>query len=239
MKERVLILESKDLPSLGPIRCMAGLRAATHEGRIWVRGINTHEQPAPEILQLPAVQTYLLDEQERLFPPKGQTPVSELPALSWLALTEFIPVTLPVSAMPGVLAEKHPLRLRPSGSIQQGDALLTDLRIWKSYAADAPLVRLQQLRFAVSAQDKVLILGTPLPPLPGKEYVTQDHMLLPCGFDFDPPVAGRLAARQLNPLEDFLLLFDTDGSWEQIPYDHFVPATRSAVRLTKAMMKDE
>ena len=79
----------------------------------------------------------------------------------------------------------------------------------------------------------MLIIGKPLPALPGKEYVLQDTLLLPCGYAFDPPVISALVVARLNPGKDALLLFDTDGSWEKIPAACFVATTRSAIRITK------
>jgi hypothetical protein len=182
---------------------------------------------------LPGLHTYLLDADNNLFPPGGLTPVGKLKTLNWVALSSFVTVELPVSALPGRIHQQHAIRLVPSGRSQAGNALLTELDTWKAYAENAPLVRLQQTRFAVSEKNKVLIIGSPLPALPGREYVLQDTLLLPCGYEFDPPVISNLVITRLDPLKESLLLFDTNGAWEKIPKTAFVQATRSAIRLTK------
>ena len=110
---------------------------------------------------------------------------------------------------------------------------MTSLRIWKEYVEAAPLIRLKQLQFAVSEDDQALIIGMPVPPIPGKAYTLRDHILLPAGYDLDPPVVRPLIRSRLNPLEDAWLLFDTDGSWQRIPLQYCMPATRSAARMTK------
>ena len=233
MKELIIVLSQTDKAALGSVRCLPGLQAAENDGFIWVRGISVHEEIDLRIRQLPGIHTYTLDADNHLFPPGGLTPVSTLKPMNWVPLSTYITVTLPVSALPGKINQQLVVRLVPSGNSQEGNALLTDLNTWKAYGESAPLVRLQQTRFAVSEENKVLILGAPLPALPGKEYVLQDSLLIPCGFEFDPPVIGPLISSRFDPEKGSLLLFDTDGSWEEIPKERFVQTTRSAIRLTK------
>lgn len=233
MKELIIVLSQADKAALGSVRCLPGLQAAEEEGFIWVRGVNALEAIDLRIRQLPGLHTYTLDADNNLFPPGGVTPVAKLQPLKWIPISEYITVKLPVSALPGKVHLQHTIRLAPSARSQEGNALLTDLVTWKAYAETAPLVRLQQTRFAVSEKNKVLIIGNPLPALPGREYVLQDTLLLPCGFEFDPPAISELVVERLDPSKQLLLLFDTDGSWEELPIKAFIPATRSAIRLTR------
>jgi hypothetical protein len=233
MKELIIVLSQADKAALGAVRCLPGLQAAEDEGFIWMRGVNALDKIDLHIRQLPGLHTYTLDADNNLFPPGGLTPVGKLKPLKWVPVAEYITVTLPVSALPGKVSLQHTIRLAPSGHSQKGNALLTTLATWKAYAERAPLVRLQQTRFAVSEKNKVLIIGSPMPALPGKEYVLQDTLLLPGGYEFDPPAISELIVARLDPSKGALLLFDTDGSWEMIPKTAFVPSTRSAIRLTK------
>lgn len=233
MKELIIVLSQTDKTALGSVRCLPGLQAADSEGFIWVRGIAVNREIDLRIRQLPGLHTYTLDADDYLFPPKGLTPIGKLQPMTWVPLSTYITVTLPVSALPGKISQQVGVRLVPSQQSLPGNALLTDLTSWKAYGETAPLVRLQQTRFAVSEENKVLIIGEPLPALPGREYVLQDTLLIPCGFEFDPPVISSLIGSQFNPDNDSLLLFDTDSTWQEIPKDAFVQTTRSAIRLTK------
>jgi hypothetical protein len=233
MKELIIVLSQADKSALGSVRCLPGLQAAEDDGFIWVRGINALDNIDLRIRQLPGLHTYTLDADGNLFPPGGLTPVAKLKPLKWVPVAEYITVTLPVSALPGKVSLQHVIKLIPSGRSQEGNVLLTSLATFKTYAETAPLVRLQQTRFAVSEKNKVLIMGTPLPALPGREYVLQDTLLLPCGFEFDPPAISELVIARLDPSKGSLLLFDTDGTWEKVPQIAFMPSTRSAIRLTQ------
>ncbi len=235
MKEIVLVVLEKDKDALGDVRCFPGLRVAVAGDRIWIRGIPASENIDLKIRQLPAVITYFLDHDDRLFPCDRVTPTEKLPQAIWIPLQEFITVHLPVSNMPGEINQKAYARLATSGNLQTGNALLTTLTQWKKFAETAAEIRLEKIRFAVSENDDVLLLGNPLPPVSGKEYYLRDLNLLPCGYDFDPQVISSLLSKKLNPYQDALLLFAPDGSWEKIPVKNFMTGKRSAVRLTNSL----
>jgi len=232
IKEKILVLREADKTALAIVRCIPGLRVALDKGKIWVRGVPVTENTDKAILQLPVLHTYLLDEQSRLFPAGGLTPVARLDALSWQSLQEFVPIELPVSALPGMATQVLQLKLVHAMQEREVDALMTSLETWKNYGANAPLIRLQQLRFAVSEDARALIMGTPLPPIPGRGYTLHDHILLPAGYSLDPSSMSSVINRRLNPHGDAYLLIDTD-SWQRIPLHYCMPATRSAIRMTK------
>lgn len=225
-------LAKKDRPALAKLRCSPGLEAAEDGDWIWLKAVAQGKEPPVEILQLPLVQTYKLDDQNRLFLKEALTPIRQGPSVDWRPLTVLIPLEIPASAMPGKVGEGYQIQLVPSEEGHVGDALLTDWNTWKNYADGAPLVRLDQLQFAVAENKKVLVLGQPLPPIPGREYWVQHHNLLPCGFNFKIPLVAKLLMQRLNEYQDAFLLFDVSGSCQKIEVENIVQASRSAVRLT-------
>lgn len=68
--------------------------------------------------------------------------------------------------------------------------------------------------------------------MPGKEFYKENDILLPAGFAFEVPLVAALLQQKLNASNDSLLLFTSSGDWYKIPLSSFVPASRSAVRLT-------
>lgn len=233
MKELLLLLREKDLESLGAVRCIPQLRAARHEGMIWLRGVFGQAGPPLPVRRLPAVRSFAVDAQEQLFPPGALTPTGTLPGLDWQDLPFFLPVELPVSALPGTIDAGVLPRLVPGDGGQKSIALKTGWTGWAAYVETAPQVRLEALRFAASEQREALILGDMLPPLPGTEYWMRDGTCLPAGFDFEFPALAGLFSRKHNPGGEAILLFDESGRWEKIDLNHILPAKRSAVRMTQ------
>jgi hypothetical protein len=231
MKEMIIVLSIADMSALGSIRTWPGLRVAIAGDEIWVRDIHPDTTPL-QLHKLPAKRTFLADMQERLFLPGKHTPHDTLKKMSWEPIASFIKVELPVSAMPATPGSRYTLRLSPATLPAEPFAVRTTLVHWKAYADTAPLIRLQRLSFAMCETGEVLIIGSPLPPIPGSVFTLQGNVLLPAGYDFDPPAIGQFISSVTGTESDTLVLFHTDGQWEKIAGTCFVRASRSAIRLT-------
>lgn len=236
MHELIFTLNKKDVESLGSIRCMPDLKAAAAADCVWVRGLYDNGVTDKNIRQLPLQHSYYVDENNLLFSPGSLTPVAVLPVLNWLPITEFVSIKIPVAALPGQLEDPATISIVPAAVNKNGSALVTTLEQWKAYAESAPAIRLLQLQFAVSQKSEVLIIGTPLPSIPGKEYWKKDNILLPNGYDFEIPMAASFINEKLNPEQDGFLVFDIDGTFEKIDFAFLVDARRSAVRLTTVII---
>ena len=232
MPEFLLKLDIKNKESLGAVRCMEGLQAAEEGNCIWIRGINALLEMDKELLRLPATNTFIIDEENNLFLPGGLTPVAILKPLEWTSLTGFITVEAPTAALPGKTNDKVKLKIIPSAIVRKGAAILTTLDVWKQYAETASETRLFATRFAVSEKNKVLIMGDPLPSLPGIEYWQTGNVLLPAGYDFEFSIMEEFVNKKLNENKSSVILFDKDGSWQKIDKSFFVISKRSAIRLT-------
>jgi len=230
--EKVLVLEEKYREALGAVRGITGLKAASDGELIWLKGITMHNASNKPISSLPVLHSYTLNENELLFPEGSKTPTQKLPVFEWMQIKQFVPVTMPVSAMPGSSPPTTTITLSRTELIKETHALLVNLSAWKTYAESAPETRLRPLQFAVSAQNEALIYGQPLPNIPGQAYWLNGQMLLPAGYDFDPPIVARLIAAQQAEDQPAFMLFNSDGSWQLITYNMFKPARRSTVRLT-------
>lgn len=231
--ERVYLLATADQEALGSVRHLPGLLAAEAGGQLWLRGLPAAGALPLPVRGLPAVAIYTLDAEGRLFAEGQRTPTARLPAgLAWQPLRTLLPLALPTAALPGKGAPAYRVRLRPSARAEAGAALLTTLAAWHAYADTAPEIRLTSLHFAVAADARVLLLGTPLPPLPGQELWQRDGLLLPAGLDLEAPLLGPLLRQRLQEAPDDVLLLGADGGWERVAAEHVLPVTRSAVRLT-------
>ncbi|MCD9015550.1 hypothetical protein [Parachryseolinea silvisoli] len=235
MNEYVFTLRLTDAPALATVRHLPQLQAATDDACVWLR----IDGPADKaVWQLPAQQRYLANADGVLFPVGHVTPIGKLPKLKWKKLTDFMPLKPPVSAMPGIAQALYTVKLVPSTKDHDSAALFVTFDAWQHYVLAAPAARLARLRFAVSERREVLILGTPLPPLPGLACWRQNDLILPTGWDFEAPFLGELVTRRLNPQGDAILYIDTAGHWQRILHTQFVPASRSAVRHTQTRLAD-
>lgn len=233
--ELILVLPAARHAALATVRDQPGLQCAlAPDGRLWLRGLPV--APPLPVQQLPAEARYHLGPAGQLFPVGRATPTGQLPLdLAWQPVRTFAPLMLPVAALPGQLPAPVPAALVPLPDSRPGAAILTTLAAWQQYAETAPAIRLQPLQFAVAGPRRVLVLGTPLPPVPGLELWQHGRLLLPAGLGFASELVTALVVSRLSPDADYLL-FNADGGWERVPEANLVPATRSAVRLTTAAL---
>ncbi len=236
MTERVMVLQATALNTLGAVRCTDGLMAAHHttQGQIWLRGIPVKNTPTA-LLQLPALHTYTLNEQGLLFSTGSRVPKATLPNLPWQRLNELLTVEAPVSLHPGQ-ATPQTIHLVPATAPQAGAAITVPLKHLHTYASTAPAIRLQQLRYTLLTSENALLLGTPLPALPGNEYWQQGQLLLPAGFDLHLKVAAPLLQQAYCTDNRQLMVIHANSTWQLIDHQHLVVCTRSSIRQTANLL---
>lgn len=237
MQEFVLLLLKKHVVALGQLRRVQGIRVSEHsDGHIWLRGAMGKDQPEVIFRQLPLSQTFRLGANGEMYPPDGLTPVGKLPALDWKPIADFVPVALPKSALPATTLAQVPLQIVLSKQVKPGVALLLPWSDWAHWIETAPDIRCENLHYAVSENGEVLVVGGPLPPLPGQEYWAEETVFLPLGFDLELPAMRLLLKNKYNAGEQAILLFYEDGSFQKIEKEQFKPATRASVRRTASMI---
>ena len=232
MKEKILLIAEKDIDALGAVRCFSGLYVAVKENDIWLKCKDESLADNILILQLPVQRTFFIDEHNYLFLPGTSTPVAVLEISEWVSIKSFISIEIPVAAMTAKVRSTIPVKIVASTNEREANAILTTLDVWKSYAEHAPLVRLQSLKFAVSENGDVFIIGNPLPPVPGKAYWINNKIALPCGYDLEWTFLADAIEKKLTTAGE-LILFNENGELQKIPDSYFVRSTRSAIRLTE------
>jgi MoxR-vWA-beta-propeller ternary system domain bpX2 len=228
----IVVLKEKDREALAAIRLYPNIEVASDAAQIWLRLSQQKDVLDAPIRQLPLLATFILGDNEQLYPVGGLTPVSQLKPMNWMSLTDFLPVELPVSVMPAVVSDAVSVRVVPSENEQNAVALGTDRATWLAYISTAAEARLKRLRFAVSDDNMVLIVGEPLPPIEGETYWLRHNIFMPVGFDFEFPIVSELLFQKEKLDNQDFLLFNTEGAFYRIEALDFVLATRSAVRLT-------
>jgi hypothetical protein len=119
-----------------------------------------------------------------------------------------------------------------SGEEREPSLLLTNLEEFNGFAVTAAQVRLERLQFAADDQGRVLVRGEPLPPLPGRRFVLHGSVAVPAGLAWHPAVSAEVLARRFGVSVDALVVWNEDGTITRLHAEQFVPATRSAARMT-------
>jgi hypothetical protein len=110
--------------------------------------------------------------------------------------------------------------------------VLTSFAEWSAFTLGAPEVRLGNLSFAVAENGETLVIGRPLPSVPGVRLVDHSGILTPCGFEWTPAVDAAVLRELFNLAEADAVVLHPDGTHQVIRAEQFVGASRCAVRLT-------
>jgi hypothetical protein len=137
-----------------------------------------------------------------------------------------------VATLAARCAARIAIALEPVSTSDEPDILVGTLADWSGYATGAPQVRLEKLTFAASADGRVIVRGQPLPPIPGRRCYERAGVAVPCGWGWPSWLTADLVRSTLEIAPPAVALFSPAGTWEVVPADQFVRATRSAVRLS-------
>ncbi|HZN34448.1 MAG TPA: hypothetical protein VFB80_11540 [Pirellulaceae bacterium] len=125
-----------------------------------------------------------------------------------------------------------PLQLAPGGALREPALLETSLDLLCEYALTAPQWRIDRWSFVAQASRRVLVRGSPLPPLPGTHWVETEGICVPAGRSWSPAVEPAVVRQLLGLEPGVLALLREDATWDRINPDDWVRASRSAFRRT-------
>lgn len=217
---------------LGPLRTLGGLEVHENGDEIWLRVRETSEEIQTALKSLPAATAFRVLDDGQLCQWGNLVPHGFLPTGPWESLSRWMAIELPRASLSGRVVNRVPLELVRDSQPRDANLLLTSLEHWHDYGRTAPQVRLACLQFAVSVNNEVLIRGVPLPPIPGKQFVEERGIAIPCGWRWSPAVDVDVLVQAFSHSEHSLLLWREHGEMERITNDQFVRATRSAIRLS-------
>ena len=225
-------LAPDDAEGLAPLRLHPGLYVLTVRDAVWLSGSQTSDLQEAWFAQLSCRARYVCDQDSRLTPVGGRVPTMRLPDGEWCPISLFLSPQIPSPALAAQLVRKCRIALREATTAREAGAILTDPTALGAWAETASDVRLRRLRFALCEDGRLLLVGTPLPPIRGNSYVSHRQLLLPAGQELDPPALRDLLPGMMSLAEGDVVLFHRDGSGERIGAHDFVPASRSAIRRT-------
>ncbi|QEH35981.1 hypothetical protein OJF2_45390 [Aquisphaera giovannonii] len=121
------------------------------------------------------------------------------------------------------------LALVPDATARPATAMECSLGELAAWIEMAPAARIEPLR-AARAGDRVLVLGRPLPPMPGARRFWGRSVLTPLGLRPEPALPEPSLCEALGAAGGEVLILTTEGT-EAVPLAAFRPLTRAGIRL--------
>lgn len=216
-----------------PLRC-----ARTEAGAFWLTGPALDAALEARLHTVPGLQLWELLPAGGLRKSGDILPARKVPeSLEWLPIAEAFPSRLPAPAFAESGVAPALIRLVRSDEVRPATVLLTDLSRFADWVETAPEVRLARLRFAVSQDGRVVISGSPLPPVEGELWFAEEGVAAPCGWTWQPALCPAALRRAERAPDGALLMISPQGTRLIFP-EQLLPATRASVRASVRMQTD-
>jgi hypothetical protein len=226
-------VDPSQMEQLATLRLQPGVEAGSADGTYWLRGAAS-EEVLHRVQMIPHVKLFHLDPGNTLRPWNRLLATGQLPDIPFEPISKMVQPVLPHAGWPTVGMARIPLSLVRSSQMLPASILMTSKSVWSDYTVSAPVIRLRCWKFAVSDDDRVIIRGEPIPPLPGQQFLETDGVAIPVGWTCSPALEGSMLSTVVEAEPGGLVVLSTDGAMETIPQAAFVNATRSAVRRSSS-----
>ena len=221
------------------VRHLAGLlpfpdiRVSELAELVWIRGSSANDEALESVLRtLPVIERYELVGADRLRPSGRLVPTGRLPRLAWRPLKDWTRLHFPSARLPASdsdIDNVAPRLVESSGRMRVADVLLADGNVFRDFVLYAPEHRLFVLKYVVDTAGKVLVLGTPLPSIPGERFALRSRIAVPAGLEWSPALSENVMVQWLGLAPARIALWHADGSLSEIDRSQLAPVTRSSV----------
>ena len=214
-----LLINAEHKTHLSAIRSWQNLKIAFDGDQIWVKDFDYVQINALEVKSMPQ-KSLFYEKDGKLFLLNSALPDRNIPSLLWTALERALPIELPkMNHNFFGIEQKINIKLIPSETEVADNVMITSIERLKNYIATAPSVRLQNIKWALLNDDKVLLFGTPLLPISGETFWQRGDFLLPSGYDFDLYLLSETLNQILNPERENWIVWNTDTTYFSIDKD--------------------
>jgi hypothetical protein len=225
-------LPAADSGAAAVLRLEPGIEALETADALWLQGTTSDERIDLWLRQLPGAARFAVLADGQLCPEGKRLPQGRVPPGPWTSLRSLVAVEMPVSSLAAILPERIPFQCVRNSIVEEADVLVTSLKDWQTFGCSAPQIRLRRLTFAVSSDGRVILRGRPVPSIAGARFYERAGIALACGWGWPRWLDTKTVRAALDIDPNDLALCSPEGTWESIPGDQFVRATRSAIRLS-------
>ncbi len=207
------------------------LSIANEDGYLWIKGLTEDEIESVELMSIPGIERFY-SKSGKLYPFQKLLPIGNEPSCLWTAIKRAIHLDLPSKNHNFFeLAASLQVNVIPSDQTKEVSFHMVDLPTFGEYVKTASTLRLHPLLWVI-VENKALIIGTPILPLPGKTYWKLGNFIIPSGYDFEIPALSDAINQKLNPDNRYDLLWNENQTYTRISKTTYTKLTRSSVAQT-------
>ena len=222
-----------DLPSLGPYRQYSDWELAKAGEESCFIKAPISEEYTELFSKIPFTNRWYLDD-GKLYLQGHTLPSRTIQGLQWFSLASFLPLS-PVLPVSNEDYFSHlSIELEPAFTESESRAMICSYQEFKRWVETASELRMNPLKYAVSSDERVFILGTPLPPIYGVSYYQEGAIFLPAGKQLPENIHFQLIESSLNLTRKQIAIF-SGVEFDVIDSECLLPVSRSGVRTVNVI----
>jgi hypothetical protein len=217
---------------LALLRTTPGIDLAIVGDSFWLHGASLSKELERQLLCLAGAERFEVLADQQLVPVDCLVPTEKLPAGPWIKIRDWLTMVRPTPAFVAKAPPRVALQFVRAAVETASTGLLTTLPVLLAYAESAPAMRLATCRFVATADQRVFVMGDPLPSLPGTQFYERERIWLPAGWTWEPALETKIVRQVLNLADGEHLLWESSDVCHRLLAQDFVQATRAAIRTT-------
>jgi MoxR-vWA-beta-propeller ternary system domain bpX2 len=215
---------------LGQIRHWTNLKMAIDGGFIWIKNFTEEQSNSVEIKTIPFAQIFV-DRNGLLFLKGSGLPSHKTPNLLWTPIERALPIEKPSFNHNFFgITQKLELKLVPSQNEKQTNIILVESELLEDFILKTSSIRLQNIKWVIANNNKVLLSGIPLLPLNGAGFWQKGNMIYPVGFSLEFEIFEDLLSENLTQNDSFFVWWQNEFTYSLISIDQFKPLSISSWR---------
>lgn len=158
-----------------------------------------------------------------------RVPFEKFELSKWILLYEYFSIKLPVSALKGELKDQIEVSFVPGDTPKGCLVLVTNFFHWKDYCLSNSKLRTYNLEYSLSDDSRVIVLGEPIPNIPGVEYLKEGNLLWPSGLAFEFSFLKQMLLDKTREADSYFLFYK-EGNYEEIKKENLGKMDLTALR---------
>lgn len=216
------------LDSVYNLRKYSNIKIAFDSDVIWLRGLTKTNIESLSILKIPSVKRFY-SKDVHLIEYGKSLPFMIEPTFLWTPIQRGLKIQIPKENFNyfGINSSFN-IMIEPSSFPQKITASIVNMDRLEKYLNSSLNYRTKTITWTILNNNSALLLGTPLIPIPGKDFYQADPFLIPAGKKLKYKTLLNVYRKALKDPLDFWYLIEEDSEIKKIRKNDFNPLNKGS-----------
>lgn len=210
------------------LRKYSNIKIAFESEIIWLRSLTKSNIESLNILKIPSIKRFYLKETHLIEYGKS-LPFMIEPTLLWTPIQRGLKIKMPKENFNYFgLDSSFNITIEPSSVPQKITASIVNLDSLEKYLETYLNYRTKTITWTILNKTTALLLGSPLIPIPGKDYYQADSFIIPAGWKLTHECLLLTFKKALKDELEYWYLIDENSHINKIKKSDFTPLNKGS-----------